>query len=69
MKFELNEIETKNARNFLTQHQECEWNGENPPAIGGKFSYIFTRTGIGTAVCIRCNCCGVMQEITDTSKW
>lgn len=34
-----------------------------------KYSYIFTSTGIGNSVEIRCNSCGAVKNITNVSKW
>lgn len=33
------------------------------------FDYIFTPTGIGVGVSIRCNYCGEVKDITDYSEW
>jgi len=37
-------------------------------AIGGRLSYIYTPTGLGTCVSVKCKC-GLEANITDTSHW
>lgn len=59
MTFELSEEETLKADEFRKVHKDCK----------GLFSYIFTPTGIGFSVEIRCNKCGKILDITDYNTW
>ena len=38
-------------------------------AVGGRFSYIVTPTGLGNVVEIKCNYCNCKENITDFSTW
>lgn len=43
---------------------ECEYGkSENQTAIGGRFTYCYTPTGIGTTVKVKC-LCGLKKNIT-----
>lgn len=72
-KFELNEVEQKAAKQFEKSHcLNCPKYNEvmqaNIFTIGGEIQYIFTPTGIGTVIIIRC-VCGFEENITDYSCW
>ena len=63
--FVLNQIEEEEYKNFILSHKKCKCSA----AIGGKISIIFTPTGLGNAITIRCNACDEEKEITDVSNW
>lgn len=66
MTFRLSPIELARLKAFKDKHAEsCP----GITTIGGKFTYIFTPTGIGTAVVVRCNACGEEKDITDVDSW
>lgn len=62
MVFKLNKKEKDKAEEFMKKHKSCRCNGEY-------FSYIFTPTGIGYSIEIRCNSCNEVLDITDYSAW
>jgi len=65
IKFELNDIEEKEAQEFIKEH-DCPI-----PMDSGYiryFSYAFTPTGIGNTIKIKCSC-GTEKDITDVSCW
>ena len=66
MKFELNEYEIKAADKFIDQQMLVD---NQLPAAGERFSYIFTPTGIGTAVEIKDNLLYNTLNITDFENW
>ena len=66
MKFELNETESKKAKEFLEKHRHPE---VNKGAIGGHINFIFTPTSIGDACTIKCTICDAEENITDYSHW
>ena len=49
----------------MKEHEDCSFTS----AIGGKFSYIITPTGLGECVSIRCNACEAIKDITDIESW
>lgn len=66
--FELHTLkEYKQIQAFKEKHKNCI--RKNPTTIGGGFSYIFTPTGIGTAVSIKCNVCNEVENCTDYDCW
>ena len=65
--FKLNEVEQTAANDFIEKHLTCV--KQHPSTIGGGISYIFTPTGVGTIVEIRCNICGTKTDITDYGNW
>lgn len=66
MTFRLDLIEQGRLEAFKEKHAEsCP----GITTIGGKFTYIFTPTGIGTAIIVRCNACGEEKDITDVDSW
>lgn len=63
--FYLNENERKEYDLFRQEHKHCGCIG----TIGGKISIIFTPTGLGDCITVKCNACGKEKEITDVSNW
>jgi DNA-directed RNA polymerase subunit M/transcription elongation factor TFIIS len=63
--FYLNENERKEYDLFSKEHKHCGCMG----TIGGKISIIFTPTGLGDCITVKCNACGKEKEITDVSNW
>ena len=63
--FYLNENERKEYDLFSQEHKYCGCMG----TIGGKISIIFTPTGLGDCITVKCNACGKEKEITDVSNW
>lgn len=63
--FTLDEAEEKRADEFQELHRH---KGEDFGAIGGKISYRFTPTGLGTIAVILC-ACGHKLVLTDFSAW
>lgn len=65
MIFSLTPNEVDEYNKFIEEHKGCECSA----TIGGKISIIFTPTGLGDAIDVRCNVCGEEREITDVSNW
>ena len=69
MEFKLTDKEIEEANEFKAEHKKC---GENmASATEGKyqFTYMFTPNGFGHLTQIKCNGCGKVKDITDTSHW
>lgn len=66
LKFELSEKEQKALNYFILRHKKC---GIFPSTTGGKYSYTFTPTGLGTCIVVKCNVCGKTKDITDIDFW
>lgn len=62
MEFEINKSEL--VTKFREEHKNCPTS-----TIGGRVSFIFTPTGLGTIIELRCNGCGKVKNITDMNKW
>lgn len=62
IKFDLTSFERVRATKWIKEH-ECHLK-DNPTAIGGRISYIFTPTGLGTVVQVAC-VCGESKTISD----
>lgn len=60
--FKLNEKETEQYQKFLSKHKSCR---ANIGAIGGGYTVMFSPTGLGSAVIVKCDICGAKQDITD----
>lgn len=68
MKFELNEVEEKEWKEFDKLHQSTcsQYTG----AIGqSPVQTIFVANSIGTDVIVRCSKCKAEKNITDTNNW
>lgn len=65
---DLNKEQLKKFYEWNNDHiQKCP-HYENPGAIGGRLTYCFTPTGLGTIVKIVCSC-GEELDLTDYDKW
>lgn len=63
----MNDKEKKAAEAWISKQRKKKKSPDT--AIGGRFSYIFTPTGIGTAVTIRDGLTGEEKNITDYDTW
>jgi hypothetical protein len=66
MSYNLNEKEMKEYNDWHNKHK-CK--GTYVGAIGGRESFIFTPTGLGSCIQVRCNVCKEEIDITDVSNW
>lgn len=72
MKFELNENEVKEAKEWIKEHSKtCPYSFEydNLPATGEHYYYKFVPGGLGCGVFVGCLYCNVEKDITDISNW
>lgn len=71
--FELNETETKRAKEFIKKHRHAEELDKEHKigftALGHQFTYSITSGGFGSLVSIKCNYCGESEDITDIENW
>ena len=67
--YTLDDIEKKGADKFIEAHKKCRPHGKDPYRQTAPFSYIFTPTGIGVAVKIKCPYCGRTKDITNIDCW
>lgn len=68
--FKLDEKEEESAEKFITKHLEsCRIFNHHGFPVGPLFSYIFTPSGIGTGVSIRCSKCKETENITNYDNW
>lgn len=65
--FQVSQEEAAKAERWLSRHR-CTVRTETPPAAGGRVSYEFTPTGIGTVIVVRC-ACGKSKNVTDYEGW
>lgn len=63
--FILTEKQLESFHNFRKNHNH----NNNDSTIGGKFSFIFTPTGLGNIIEIQCNICKEKIDLTDYDKW
>ncbi len=68
--FYLNDEEYKKMGVWLQDHDKvCQYAlPENSGAIGGRITFCFTPTSLGTTIQIRC-ACGGTANLTDYSDW
>lgn len=65
--FQLDSIEQQKAIEFIQIHKEKHKLGDEFPkgaAIGGKFTFLFTPTGLGVFITVKCRC-GDNQLLTN----
>ena len=71
--FELNEVETQRANDFIKKHSHAEELDKERKvgftALGHQFTYEITPGGFGPLVSIKCNYCGESEDITDIDNW
>jgi len=77
MNFTLTSDQMSQLSEWMTEHNKtCKFspsnNRDNPSsptgAIGGRFTYKFTPTGLGMCVQAEC-CCGKEVDLTDVEDW
>lgn len=71
--FELDEVETERAREFMKKHSHKEeFRARNKfgfSTLGQQFTYEITPGGLGCGVTIICNQCQESKDITNTDNW
>ena len=65
LNFILTDKEVSKLEKFYNDHQDCPFTS----AIGGKYTFIITPTGIGQCIVIKCNSCNEEVDITDFESW
>ena len=77
MNFSLDEDQNTKLGDWVSQHniscrfsrQNNEGNPDSPTgAIGGRFTYEFTPTGLGVCAIVKC-ACGEAIDLTDVENW
>jgi hypothetical protein len=63
--FALTADQQEETKKWMTGH-DCPIDYEG--AIGGKFTYLFTPTGIGVIERVSCSC-GSVLDLTEYDKW
>lgn len=53
-------------KKFIAKHKPCR---TNVGAIGGGYTIMFTPTGLGNLIVVKCDICGAEKNITDISWW
>jgi len=66
--FHLAGIEKERAQSWIEQHKK-DHPMKHTGAVGGRWSYTFTPTGIGTIVVVRCCACGAEKDVTNYEGW
>lgn len=76
MKFEVNEHQLKLFKEWREQHDAKFHNGKSPysGAIGGRWTWSFTPTGLGTVVRVKCGFAGLHPDdseldLTPYEEW
>lgn len=64
--FTLNEKEAYKYQKFIAKHKSCR---TNVGATGGGYTIMFTPTGLGNLIVVKCDICGAEKNITDISCW
>ena len=65
MVFEIANDEFLEWKEFREEHKNCVFVSTD----GGKYSFIFTPTGVGTIIQVRCNACDKIKDITNIDDW
>ena len=70
VEFGMSKVEAKNFNEWNTKHNKtCPFkNGKSQGAIGGRLTYSFTPTSLGTVVVVEC-ACGKKENLTDFDVW
>jgi hypothetical protein len=66
LEFALTPIEEIKFKNWDKKHTACR--GQDG-AIGGRLTFSFTPTGLGTIIKVRCSICKREIDLTDTNNW
>ena len=72
--FTINDKQQKKLSKWLKTHNElCSLSNKNlgmdkTPTIGGRLTYCFTPTGLGSHLVVKCTC-GKEIDLTDCSNW
>ena len=66
--FTLSDVEQERAHKWLAEHTCLFTKEHSTGASGGRISYIFTPTSLGTCIQVKC-ACGADIDITDISDW
>ncbi len=67
MKFNTTKEEDEAADDWMIAHRiKCRM--KDTGAIGGRFTFCFTPTGLGTIFVVRC-VCGKEKNVTDFNEW
>lgn len=66
--FTLEESEEKDYEKWKKEHDLTCKSKKNPTAIGGRLTYSFIPTSIGTVFKVKC-VCGVKKDFTDYNSW
>lgn len=68
--FYITQDEYKKFSDWKKEHnKKCKFSDSmSGGAIGGRFTYIFTPTGVGTATTVKC-ACGEECDLTDYDMW
>lgn len=70
--FELDEVETQRAREWMKEHSEIcpvSFKNGNMPAAGEHYYFKFLPTGLGTCTTVGCIYCKVSKDITNIDNW
>ena len=68
--FSISEEEQQAIHNWIEKHREDHKVGLFATgAIGGRWTYEFTPTGLGVITIIRCNLCKAEKNVTDFDSW
>lgn len=63
--FRIDNIQKREVDTFFKEHHSCYTNSIS----GGLISYIFTPSGIGTIIQIKCNVCNKIKDLTNFNNW
>ena len=68
--FELDDKQINELQEWREEHdRKCKFSKpDSCGAIGGRFTYCFTPTGLGVLTSVRC-ACGAEVNLTDTNDW
>jgi hypothetical protein len=58
---------TRSVFTFISKHNKKH--GVKSGAIGGRYSYIFTPTSLGTVSRVKCCACQAEIDLTDYDEW
>ena len=67
LEFVMSEKEVADFDKWRKSHR-CEIDEMSPAAIGGRWTFMFTPTGLGNVTVVKC-ACGAELEVTDVSMW